>query len=125
MVPMSEVAKEVHLRIDQEEDLGVPSLTRSGVLEIVKSVFDIIALAVASGESVMIPKFGKFESKVSPARQARNPKTGKTIDVPEKLIVKFRPSSALRAKLLEAEIPEKSEKKKPQKKQTPKKKGKK
>jgi len=101
---LSEVAKEVHLRIDQETDAGIPALTRSGVFEITKAVFDIISQAAAVGETVSVPKFGKFEVKVKPAHKARNPRTGDQIDVPDKLVVKFRPSSTLLGALSEADL---------------------
>jgi nucleoid DNA-binding protein len=115
--PLAEVAKEVHLRIDQEEDAGVPTLTKSGMFEITKAVFDVIAQAAAAGETVAVPKFGKFEVKVKPAHKARNPRTGDQIDVPDKLVIKFRPSSTLLGTLAEADLSKiaKPEAKKPAK----------
>lgn len=101
---LSEVAKELHLRVDQGEESGIPELTRNGTLELTKGVFDIISLALIAGESISIPKFGKFEAFVKPARKARNPRTGESIDVPEKLSVKFKPSSTLRAQLSEVDV---------------------
>ena len=112
LCPLSEVAKEVYLRIDQEEDSGLPSLTKNGVYDITKSVFDVISQAILAGESVMVPKFGKFDVFVKKASTARNPKTGKSIDVPERLTVKFRVSSALKLQLREADLPEEEKPKK-------------
>jgi hypothetical protein len=63
----------------------------------------------------MIPKFGKFSTVLKPARKARNPRSGEEVDVPERLSVKFRPSSGFRMQLLEAKPPEKEEEKKPKK----------
>jgi len=103
MVSLAELAKEVHLRIDQDEDSGVPALTKSGVYEIVKSVFDISTQALVSGESIAVPKFGKFEAVVQGARTGRNPHSGESIEIPEKVAVKFRPSSTLKAQLADVD----------------------
>ena len=109
MVSVAEVANEVYLRIDQGDDPDVPKLTKNGVFEIIKAAFDICSQAIEAGEDVSIPKFGKFIVAVRTARKARNPRTGKTVDVPEKLAVKFRPSSNLRAALAEADVSVKKE----------------
>jgi len=116
MLSLAEVAREVHLRIDQDEDSGVPALTRSGVFEIVKSIFDIFSKAIVSGETISVPKFGKFEAYVKPARKGRNPSTGKAIQIPEKLAVKFKPSSTLRVQLSEADLSEITIEEKPKRK---------
>jgi DNA-binding protein HU-beta len=59
-------------------------------------VFDAIANSLLSGEEVSIPKFGKFVPAVQGARTCRNPKTGDTIEVPEKKAIKFKPSKTLK-----------------------------
>lgn len=104
MFSLGQVAKEIHLRIDQGDESGVPPLTRSGVYEILKGTFDVISQAVAAGESVTVPKFGKFEPVIRDKRKGRNPKTGETIDIPERMSPKFRPSSALREKVANGDI---------------------
>lgn len=104
MISLADIAKEVHLRIDQDTDSGVPSLTKSGVFEIVKSIFDIMSQALVAGESISLPKFGKFEAFIKPARKGRNPHSGESIDIPEKLTMKFKASSTLKAQLSEVDI---------------------
>jgi nucleoid DNA-binding protein len=111
MLSMSELSKEVYLRVDQEAAEGLPALTKNGMLEITRSTFDVIIQAIIAGESVMIPKFGKFYAVVKPARKGRNPKTGETIDISAKTVVKFRPSSAFKILAAEAKVEEKPEKK--------------
>lgn len=127
MISMVEVAKEVHLRVDQEPEAGVPPLTRSGALELVRAVFDIMEQAILSGESIAIPKFGKFNTVVKAARKGRNPKTGETINIPERMTLKFRPSIAMRTQLSEMKVikKEKAVKSKPKAKEVPAKKKKK
>ena len=44
------------------------------------------------GREVVLRGFGTFKSKVAPARTGRNPKTGESIEIPERLKVTFKPS---------------------------------
>lgn len=43
-------------------------------------------------EEVSIKDFGTFKKCIQPARSCRNPQTGELINVPEKEVVKFKPS---------------------------------
>jgi len=112
MVNLSVVASELYLRVDQEEETGIPPLTKSAAFELTKGVFDIISQAVCSGESVQVPKFGKFEVITQKARTGRNPHSGESIEIPAKLAIKFRPSSNLKNALKEVPVPKKTAKKK-------------
>jgi DNA-binding protein HU-beta len=56
----------------------------------------LLAKAVADGAEVSYPNLGKFQLKEQAARQARNPHTGETIDVPSKKVVKFTMSKSLK-----------------------------
>lgn len=115
---LGDVAGEVFLRIDSVE--GLPKLKKTGVYEILKASFDVITQAVSAGEPVSISYFGKFTPYIKAARKARNPHTGLSVSVPEKTVVKFRPSSALRESALSAlgnlKESSKKEEKKPLKK---------
>lgn len=104
MVSLAELAKEVHLRVEHEE--GVPSLKRTGVFEILKGTFDVMAQAIVAGEEVAIPKFGKFSLVERSSRKGRNPKTGESMEISARMALRFRPSSVIRASV--AEIPVKS-----------------
>ena len=53
--------------------------------------------AVAKGDKVAITGFGVFEKSERPARTARNPATGATIQVPESSVPKFRPGADFKA----------------------------
>jgi DNA-binding protein HU-beta len=48
-----------------------------------------------SGEKVSLTGLGSFTPKDKPARTARNPKTGATVQVPAKKVVKFKPGKEL------------------------------
>ncbi|WP_106397998.1 HU family DNA-binding protein [Actinocorallia populi] len=58
--------------------------------EAVDAVLDTIQATVAKGEKVAITGFGSFEKADRPARTARNPATGKTIEVPATSVPKFK-----------------------------------
>jgi DNA-binding protein HU-beta len=63
----------------------------------VNAVLDTIQEAVAKGDKVAITGFGVFEKSERPARTARNPATGATIQVPESSVPKFRPGADFKA----------------------------
>jgi DNA-binding protein HU-beta len=61
--------------------------------EAVNAVLEAIAKAVASGDKVSITGWGSFEMVHKPARTARNPSNGGTVDVPECWVPKFKAGS--------------------------------
>lgn len=63
--------------------------TKKAGKEIVDEVFNIISERLHQDDVVSISGFGKFSTKVSAARTGRNPKTGESVDIPEKRVVKF------------------------------------
>lgn len=60
----------------------------------VKDAVELIKRELAAGEDVTLYKFGAFKAKTAPARKARNPKTGESIDIPERKVVRFHASKA-------------------------------
>ena len=62
----------------------------------VDAVFDSIADAIKSRESVAIAGFGTFSAKTRAARDGRNPSTGEKIKIPEKTSAAFKPATALK-----------------------------
>jgi len=84
--------------IKELRDEGVvDSITKGD--EIVKSIINIIGRELAFGEEVSLFGFGKFEVLKTKARMGRNPQTGEEIEIPEGKRVKFKPASALKAKI--------------------------
>ena len=61
------------------------------------AVLDAIQSAVASGDKVAITGFGVFEKSERPARTARNPASGATIQVPKSSVPKFRAGADFKA----------------------------
>ncbi len=58
---------------------------------IVQKTLDAIITVLAEEGRVELRNFGIFKVKKRKARQSRNPRTGETIDVPERLTVTFKP----------------------------------
>ncbi|MFI6296785.1 HU family DNA-binding protein [Nonomuraea sp. NPDC050790] len=69
---------------------GLPKKT---VTEVVDAFLGSVQESVAAGNKVSIIGFGSFVLRHSPAREARNPSTGATVQVPEKWTPKFQPGS--------------------------------
>ena len=68
---------------------------------IVTVVFDAIVDALARGERVELRGFGAFIVRHRSARQGRNPRTGVSVAIEEKLVPYFKTGKELRGKLNE------------------------
>ena len=64
--------------------------------EAVNTIIDSIISTLQKGEEVSIAGLGIFSTRERAARQARNPRTGETIQVPAMRVPKFRPAKALK-----------------------------
>ena len=74
------------------EEIG---LTQLKTKEIVQKTFDAIIEALATEHRIELRNFGVFEVKKRAARDARNPKTGDKVHVPEKMVVTFKPGKEM------------------------------
>lgn len=70
--------------------------TQKDVTETIDAMITVISETLKAGDDINIVGFGKFVSKVVPAHEARNPKTGETTMCVEKRQVKFKPSTVLK-----------------------------
>ena len=70
-------------------------MTQSAIREIVQKTFDSVLDSLANGQRVELRNFGVFDLKVRAARQARNLSTGDAVQVPEKIVVAFKPSKEM------------------------------
>lgn len=61
-----------------------------------KALYAAIREALAQGEDVRLPGVGVLKVKTSPARTARNPRTGEAVAVPARNHVRFSPAGELR-----------------------------
>ena len=87
---MSLTKKEIVRAISEET-----GLTQSAIREIVQKTFDSVLDSLANGQRVELRNFGVFDLKVRAARQARNLSTGAAVQVPEKIVVAFKPSKEM------------------------------
>ena len=77
-------------------NLGVPH-SEAGL--ITESILKVLKNTLASGEDVLISRFGKFQINDKDARKGRNPKTGETMILESRRVVTFKPSEKLRNRL--------------------------
>ncbi|MFV0321986.1 MAG: HU family DNA-binding protein [Alphaproteobacteria bacterium] len=77
----------------------MPHLKPSEVEAIVLTVFDEISDSLEKGDRVELRGFGAFFVKDRQARKGRNPRTGDSVDVPERKVPAFRSSKTLFEKL--------------------------
>ena len=64
--------------------------------QIITTVFETMTEALVRGEKVEIRGFGSLRIRRRKPRAGRNPKTGATVDVPPKRVVKFKVGKELR-----------------------------
>ena len=78
-------------------------LTQLQIKEIVQLTFDGIVETLLEEGRVELRNFGIFQVKSRKARKARNPRTGRQVEVPEKFVVTFKPGKEMEARVQELE----------------------
>jgi integration host factor subunit beta len=86
-----------------------PQLVYRDVELAVKGLLERMADALASGERIEVRGFGSFSLHHRPCRTGRNPKTGASVEVPDKYVPHFKPGKELREKVDGAKVPIKEE----------------
>lgn len=76
-----------------------PELRAEDVERAVDIFFEEITTQLASGGRIELRGFGAFSTRHRDARTGRNPRTGETVDVPEKRVPYFKPGKEMRARL--------------------------
>ena len=75
-------------------------ISQAKAADVIDALFDaengVIAKQLKANEKVVIPGFGSFFSRKREAREARNPASGKTIQVPAKNYPVFKPGKTLK-----------------------------
>jgi integration host factor subunit alpha len=89
-VTRSDLADAVHRRV------GVPRVDSAKYVEMVlEEIFD----RIISREDVKLSSFGAFVVREKKERLGRNPKTGAGAKISARLVVAFKPSNILRARI--------------------------
>lgn len=78
-------------------------LTKHDAAAIIHSMLNpqtgIIVSVLKSGEKVTLSGFGTFSTRLRASRQARNPRTGKSVKVPKRKYPAFKPAKGLKEAL--------------------------
>ena len=74
-------------------------LRKSDSVQVVESLLDIIKRTLASGEDVLISRFGKFCVRDKGKRKGRNPQTGENLMLESRRVVTFKCSGILKDKV--------------------------
>ena len=69
-------------------------LTKQQAADVLDTVLDSIGAAIAAGDKVQLLGFGTFEKRERPARTARNPRTGETIEIAAASVPVFKPDKS-------------------------------
>lgn len=74
--------------------------TQQQVFQVILALIDEVAETLATGENVVMRKFGTFEVREMKAKIGRNPKNpGKDVKIPARAVVKFKPGKELKQKV--------------------------
>ena len=73
-----------------------PDLTQREIEGVVAALFDSITDQLAKGGRVELRGFGSFRIRKRGSRQGRNPKTGRSVQVPAKRVVYFKMGKELK-----------------------------
>ncbi len=65
----------------------------------VKTIIDHMSQALAEGQRIEIRGFGSFSLHYRAPRVGRNPKTGESVNLPEKYVPHFKPGKDLRERV--------------------------
>jgi integration host factor subunit beta len=76
-----------------------PHLYQRDIERIVNAILDTIAGALAKGGRAELRGFGTFAVRQRNARIGRNPRTGETVSVSEKVVPVFKASKDMRQRL--------------------------
>lgn len=74
-------------------------ITKADAEFITDNFLTTLTKVLATGESVKFVGFGSFETKLRAARNGVNPDTGEHIQIPETVVVKFKPGKSLKEAL--------------------------
>jgi integration host factor subunit beta len=88
-VRKADIVEEIEKRVG-------PRVTKKDIALIVNLFLKEISQLLAEGKRIEIRGFGVFKTKQRNAKIARNPRTGKEIHIPARLVPVFKPSKLLK-----------------------------
>ncbi|WP_156840843.1 integration host factor subunit beta [Novosphingobium aquimarinum] len=89
------------IRSELVQELGKmnPELRGEDIERAVDAFFEEIAQRLSEGGRVELRGFGAFSTRHRESRKGRNPRTGESVDVPEKRVPYFKPGKEMRQRL--------------------------
>jgi nucleoid DNA-binding protein len=99
--------RDIVLQITRDKDIitSEEKLTQLQIAELVQKTLDSIADELIAGGHVELRGFGVFKVVVRKQKVGRNPKKpGTDMIIPEKVVVKFKPSSIIKKNLQHIDI---------------------
>lgn len=78
------------------KQLGLTKARANEIAELFFAPTGVIASELRRGEKVAISGFGSFETRKRAAREWRDPRTGKAVNIKASIVPAFRASRALR-----------------------------
>jgi len=83
------------------------NITKNEAREAVGVIFESITKALKEKATIRLMDFGTFSVKTKTARKGMNPQTGEQIDIPTKMVPKFKAASRLKKKIIIGSHPHK------------------
>jgi DNA-binding protein HU-beta len=74
------------------EDTG---LTKTKSSQVIEAIINAFKTSLSNDEKVTLVGFGSFSTTTRKSRKGRNPKTGESILIPQKKVVKFKSGTYL------------------------------
>jgi len=72
------------------------NVQKKDIAFVIDSFFEIIKNVLSNGESIELRGFGTFGLKVRKGRAARNPRSGETLSVADRVVISFKPGKELK-----------------------------
>jgi DNA-binding protein HU-beta len=96
VVTRDTLAERLKAKIEDEQG---GTFSMAAAREEIRWFFETISEALQKGDEVRIHGFGAFKTQQRAARMGRNPRTGESVKVPARKVVRFAPSSSLSSSL--------------------------
>ena len=74
-------------------------LNQQQIKQVVQKTFDSIVQTLVEEGRIELRNFGVFQVRRRAARKARNPRTGRQVEVPEKFVVSFKPGKIMEGRV--------------------------
>jgi len=71
-------------------------ITKKQAGSVIDAITDTVKETLSKGERITLVGFGTFHVRQRKAREGRNPRTGKKLEIPAKKVPKFRAGKNLR-----------------------------